>query len=161
MIDVSFHHTCLAERRVRSTEHMLGHVFSVLTPGFDFDHPAVKILQVVVHFFEIGSARLLARHRRPMARKKLPIVAFEERLQGRQPIRNIAKERHRVDFRVEQVAGDENFLLFEINRRIAFAVAVAVLGAIFQMQVTPGRTIFIESRKTTSGNVKQRSGKRS
>ena len=61
-------------------------------------------------------------------------MAFAERLQGGQPIGNIAKERHRVNFRVEQVAGNENFFLFKKNRRIAFAVAVAVLGAISEMQ---------------------------
>ena len=106
MIDVSLHHSGLAERCVRSTQHMLGHVFCVLTPGFDFDHAAVKILEVVVHLFEIGFASLLALHRRTMAGEELLIMAFEERLQGRQPVGDIAKERHRVNFRVEQVAGD-------------------------------------------------------
>ena len=67
MIDVSLHHARLAERCVGSAQHVSSHVVSVLTAGFDFDHAAVKILQVVVHFFEVGSARLLALHRRPMA----------------------------------------------------------------------------------------------
>ena len=67
MIDVSLHHARLAERCVGSAQHVLGHVLSVLTAGFHFDHAAVKIFQVVVHFFEVGSARLLALHRRTMA----------------------------------------------------------------------------------------------
>ena len=67
MINVSLHHARLAERCVGSAQHVLDHVLSVLTAGFDFDHAAVKFLQVIVHLFEIGSARLLALHRRPMA----------------------------------------------------------------------------------------------
>jgi len=52
MIDVSLHHARLAERRVGSAQHVLGHVLSVLTARFDFAHAAIKILQIVVHFFE-------------------------------------------------------------------------------------------------------------
>ena len=44
MTDVSLHHVPLTERRVGSGQHVLGHVLSVLTAGFDFDHAVVKIL---------------------------------------------------------------------------------------------------------------------
>ena len=83
MIYVSLHHTGLAKGRVRSAYHVPGDVFSVLTAGFDFDHATVKILQIVVHLFEIGSACLLALYRRTMSGEELLIVAFKERPQGR------------------------------------------------------------------------------
>ena len=47
-----------------------------------------------------------------------------------------------MNFGVEQIAGDEDLFFFEIDGRVALAMAVAVLGAILQMQRHAGQCHF-------------------
>ena len=127
--------------------------------GFDFLKMAVKIFEVVVHALEIGPSRLLAFHGGTVTWHQSFVTAVKERLQGGQPVGNVAEKSHRVNFGVEQVAGDEHFFLFEIDGCVAFAVAVAVLGAIFQMQGHAGQRHFRRVGEQNIGQGQAQSGK--
>jgi len=78
MIDVALHHARLAERSVRTAQHMLRHFLGIPATGFDFQHVAVKFLEIIVHGFEILSSGLFALHRRTVTRHELFVVAVEK-----------------------------------------------------------------------------------